>query len=53
MIICLEDRESIDENAFVSNYENFKITINDGRIYLYKHSMYVYYHVYEVECIVK
>ena len=36
MIICLEDRESIDENAFVSNYENFKITINDGRIYLYK-----------------
>ncbi len=36
MIICLEDRESIDENAFVSNYANFKITINDGRIYLYK-----------------
>ena len=36
MIICLEDRESIDENACVSNYENFKITINDGRIYLYK-----------------
>lgn len=36
MIICLEDREAIDENAFVSNYENFKITINDGHIYLYK-----------------
>lgn len=36
MIICLEDRESIDENTFVSNYANFKITINDGRIYLYK-----------------
>lgn len=36
MIICVNIQEAIDENAFVSNYENFKITINDGHIYLYK-----------------
>lgn len=36
MIICVNDRETIDENAFVSSYENFKITINNGHIYLYK-----------------
>ena len=36
MITCVNNRESIDENAFVSNYANFKITINDGHIFLYK-----------------
>lgn len=36
MITCVNNIESIDENAFVSSYANFKITINDGRIYLYK-----------------
>ena len=36
MITFVNIQEAIDENACVSNYENFKITINDRRIYLYK-----------------
>lgn len=36
MIICVNDRKSIDENAFVSDYENFIIEADDGRKFLYK-----------------
>lgn len=36
MITCVNIQEAIDVNSFVSDYENFKITLNDGHIYLYK-----------------
>ena len=36
MIICVNDRKTIDEDSFVSDYENFIIESNNGRKFLYK-----------------
>ena len=36
MIICVNDRKTIDENSFVSDYESFIIEFNNGRKFLYK-----------------
>lgn len=36
MIICVNNRATIDENAFVSIYENFIIEFDNGRKFLYK-----------------
>ena len=36
MIICVNDRKTIDENSFVSDYESFIIESNNGRKFLYK-----------------
>ena len=36
MIICLDNKETIDEDSFVSDYENFIIESNNGRKFLYK-----------------
>lgn len=36
MIICVNDRATISENAFVSIYDNFIIEFDDGHKFLYK-----------------
>ena len=36
MIICVNNRATIGENAFVSIYENFIIEFDNGRKFLYK-----------------
>lgn len=36
MIICVNDRKIIDEDSFVSDYENFIIEADNGRKFLYK-----------------
>ena len=42
MITCVNIQEAIDENSFVSNYGNFKITLNNGHTYLYKQVLFDY-----------
>lgn len=36
MIICVNDRATIGEDAFVSIYDNFIIELDNGRKFLYK-----------------
>ena len=36
MVICVNDRKTIDENSFVSDYESFIIESNNGHKFLYK-----------------
>lgn len=40
MITCVNNIESIDENAFVSIYENFIIEFDNGRKFLYKKALF-------------
>ena len=42
MIICVNDRKTIDENSFVSDYESFIIESNNGRKFLYKQVLFDY-----------
>lgn len=43
MIISVNNKETIDENSFVSDYKNFIIELDDGHKFLYKQVVFDVY----------